>query len=425
VSLVDTVEVKVSPNASFSPVVFDVIQELHSSSPQIRFSTSPEYAAVVDLRTVNGAKALVHLHAKGGEHGHKIQLVDAGESTRGQMLDTVAGIVNEHPEFLELGRVDLCANIEGVGVPWFAKSVRARWSQWQAQIGEVTMNDADGRRMQWSEMGRRTLQTMYLGKKPNCFRVYDKLAERRAAYALDLARHVRQARGLHGIPEGVALDVTQLPAGGPSVLPRWDPSHRKEREGYTAEVRAELLKLYPFPSFEEWFLAQCTGGMTGVVAVESLKTELVDRAEQLSLVPRIPRILTRVERQMGGGRVPGPVDTFSKLFSNGRDFNPFERLQFIPAASSVVDPSAYSVVDYAAGIKFREWLESGELTYQGLYAMWNARSGNAVRLAPKFAPFLRGLPGVDEGEGDGRASTVTAAELFEQYRDTFSRQLAA
>ena len=47
-------------------------------------------------------------------------------------------------------------------------------------------------------------------------------------------------------------------------------------------------------------------------------------------IPESGVTLTRVERQMGGGRVPAHIDTFGKLKASAA-FNPFDRLDFLAA----------------------------------------------------------------------------------------------
>src|SRR5262249_13976962 len=129
---------------------------------------------------------------------------------------------------LPLMRLDLAADVRDVSVDWFVRHVRARFKRWACDIGQVECEAS-----QYARMGLQQIQTYYLGKRPNCFRVYDKLAEYRHQYA-KLTRRASDA--------------------------------------------AEL------PTFEEAYGYPETG-----------------------------LILTRVERQMGGGRVPACIDTFGKL----------------------------------------------------------------------------------------------------------------
>lgn len=398
----DKAEVQVEPSKFFTKPVTEIISAMRAPVPEVRFSRSKHFLAVVDLRQYTGDEALLHLYSKNAGT-HKIELLDTGEKTKGQMLDTLARIVEGHPEMLLCTRVDACANVQGVTVSWFARSVRAQMKQWQATFGTILLEDGAGRQFDVSHMGKRELHGMYLGKRPNCFRVYDKLAERRLVYQGQHRRHDR--RGAEMIAEACA-----------DPLP-WGQVPKEVKRGISRRLLEAARRQYPFPSFEDWFAAQCTGGMTGVLQMELPGQE---SPEQLALSPQnpvaIPRVLTRVERQMGGGRVPAQIGTVERMFRNALQFNPFENLEFSPAdADPVFDSRDFSPVETLAGLKMRELVASGEMSFQQLYAFLNLRR-NGRNTVTKFAAFLAPAE---------RAGAVTSAELYESYRDTVSRQLAA
>ena len=239
---------------------------------------------------------------------------------------------------------------------------------------------------------------MYLGKRPNCFRVYDKLAERRRAWRLEKGRHERMARQ-------VVIDKAM--EGDPKLRHTPDVFMSQQAALYHAQKRRrELLcsgrYYFPFPSFESWFRDQCTGPMSVLV---------------LHTVEDIPSVFTRVERQMGAGRVPEELNSFQKLFTSGVEFNPFDRLQFSPFdADTTVDPDDYSLIDLAAGMQIKQWLHEG-MTYQHLYAKLDEQR-HGKQLVEKFAPFVAAA-------NPPQAVTISSAELYERYRDSVSRQMAA
>lgn len=395
--MIDTVELALPKECQFSPEVDELLEELRAPEPQIRFMRNKYFKAVIDLREYTQHEAVLKLHGRNGGN-HVLQMIEAGTKVRGQITDTVRSIVaDRHPEMLGTSRVDLCANVEGTGVAWFARSVRSRSAQWQAALGHVELEDSDGRRMQFSEMGKRQLQTIYMGKQPNCVRIYDKVAERQSAYRKERLRHERIAA------EGLAEKVVGAP---------WATADRDWQRGMVQRLKPAGRNMAPFPSFEDWWAGQCTGGMSNVVQMQLPGQE---QAEQLSLA--LPKVLTRVERQMGAGRVPRPIGTFERLWSNALEFNPFDKLQFNPAdAEPVFEAEDFSPVEVAAGLQFRQWLSSGELTYQQLFAFLNMK-GNGARTVRRFRPFL--------AIHDERSTGITPAELYESYRDTVSRQLAA
>jgi hypothetical protein len=287
--------------------------------------------------------------------------------------------------------------------------VRAKFAQWQADFGVVEIRDVAGRTMPWSEMGKREVQTMYLGKRPNCFRVYDKMAERLHAWNLEKRRHERLAR---------QIVVDKATEGAPEFRCTGFPT--QAAEFYRAfKRRRELLcsgRYYlPFPDFETWFAAQCVGPMTNVV---QMRLPGQEDPEQMDLLPQLPKVLTRVERQMAAGRVPPQLDTFEKLFSKqALDFNPFERLDFSSfGAQTQVEPDGYSEIEILAGLMIRQLLQT-DMTYQQLYAFLN-RKRNAKAILKKFAPFVAAT-------NPPKEVSISSADLYNRYRSSVSRQLAA
>ena len=394
----DTLEIPLSSSASFSDRISSFKHEVESVSDplkcEIPYRLNLYYRQVVDLRHVADIDAILHLNAK-KTGTHKIQIVEAGRKCQGQIADTIAQIVNEHPDLLGVSRVDSCADlVDGPSVKWIAQSVRAKSAQWQAQIGSMEIYDDGGRRLDWSEMGKREVHTMYLSKRPNCYRVYNKKAERLHAWNSERRRHERIAR---------QIIVDKVTEGTPDVCYTPEAFATRAMAFYHAfKRRKELLcsgRYYmPFPDFETWFAAQCVGPMGNLA--------------------QMPKVLTRVERQMGAGRVPLELDTFEKLFSKeALDFNPFSRLDFSSfGATAQIAADDYSPVEFAAGMQFKHWLETG-MSYQQLYAFWN-RKRNAKAIAIKFAPFVAAANSEKE-------VSISAAQLQEVYRGSVARQLAA
>jgi hypothetical protein len=411
----DTLEIPLSPTASFSDRIASFKFEVESCSDplksEIPFRSNLYYRQVVDLRRVAEIDAILHLNAK-KTGTHKIQIIEAGRKCHGQIADTIAEIVNEYPDLLGVSRVDSCADIvDGPSVRWIAQSLRARSAQWQAEFGAVELHDEAGRTMVWSEMGKREVQTMYMGKRPNCFRVYDKKAERLHAWNSEKRRHERLAR---------QIVVDKATEGTPEFRYTPDSFASRAVESYRAfKRRKELLcsgRYYlPFPDFTTWFTAQCTGPMSNIV---QMRLPGQEEPEQLKLIAQLPKVLTRVERQMAAGRVPLELGTFEKLFSKqALDFNPFERLDFSSfAGQTQIDMDDYSAVEFAAGMQFKQWLETG-MSYQQFYAYLNTKR-NAKAIAEKFAPFVAAAnPPKEVG--------ISSADLYERYRSSITRQQAA
>ena len=423
----DTVEIPLMPNVSFSGSVAPVKAEVEAhvrerAKSDIPFRTNPYYEEVVDLRKLLDVDAVLHLNAR-KTGTHKIQIVEAGRKCRGEIAQTISQIVDDHPELLGVSRVDSCADIvDGPDVRWIAQSARARVLQWQAQFGETEVRDSDGRRVSWSEMGKREVQTMYIGKRPNCFRIYDKLHERQMAWKKEKRKH-----------ELLASQIV-----GDAVVDGSVFQHMWRRDkGFSAGLAKRLVRsgkvMIPFPDFETWFTAQCVGPLTHLIRTKTVQMVLPGQEppEQLELIPQLPRVLTRVERQMAAGRVPDELNTFEKLFSvSALDFNPFDRLDFSmfegtteivlkhrgPCDKTCQGMQHYSPVDLLAGMQIRQLLETG-MSYQQVFSLLD-RQRNGKRLAVKFAPFVAAA-------NPPKAVCITSSELYECYRDSVSRQMAA
>jgi hypothetical protein len=409
----DTIEIPLAPGERFSSRIAEVKTEVEFSRDPLAsivpFRSNLYYKQVVDLRQVAEIDAILHLNAK-KTRSHKIQIIEAGRKCFGEISDTIASIVDTHPELLAVSRVDACADlVDGPSVKWMAQSVRAKSAQWQAEFGRAELRDQQGKNIPWSEMGKREVQTVYIGKRPNCFRVYDKLSERFAKWQTEKRRHERLA-------SQIVLDKALESAPASNVVKASISAHGKQtRDFHAKKLVCSGRHYFPFPSFETWFSAQCVGPMTNVV---QMRLPGQEEPEQIDLLPKLPKVLTRVERQMAAGRVPDDLNSFEKLFSRAAlDFNPFARLEFSDFQSRTeIEMSDYSLVEFAAGLQFKQWLETG-MSYQQLYAYWN-QGRHAKAIAKKFAPFVAAANPPAE-------FSISSTDLFERYRASVSRQLAA
>ena len=134
--------------------------------------------------------------------------------------------------------------------------------------------------------------------------------------------------------------------------------------------------------------------------------------EATSGFPEEGLILTRVERQIAGGRVPEELSTFARL-RGAADFDPFERLVFLSGGKPEPNPDDYDLNKLAMGMYIRHLVQKDGIhrTKQFL----NRRSmRNANRMLRRYEDFL-----------PDDAARITHDELVEQYRQTVSKQLAA
>jgi len=65
---------------------------------------------------------------------------------------------------LTIMRIDLAADIKGIPVHSFKGNVRAKWKRTASEIGRYSM------------VGKLGVETLTLGKRPNVYRFYNKIA---------------------------------------------------------------------------------------------------------------------------------------------------------------------------------------------------------------------------------------------------------
>jgi hypothetical protein len=70
-------------------------------------------------------------------------------------------------------RLDLAVDVKHISVGWFQSRLKANHKQFIANFGSA----------EFIEMGRGGIQTLYFGKRPNLYRIYDKVAEYKYRYA--------------------------------------------------------------------------------------------------------------------------------------------------------------------------------------------------------------------------------------------------
>ena len=317
--VIDKVEVRIPAATQFSKD-FSSLYRAHSGDEKI-FHSSKHYLRVGDLRTL-GYSAVLHAYCRHDKSGnHKLELVDAGEMSFLTMQKEILRVFDIDPWHLDLMRIDLAADVPGVPVGWFARNARVKWKQWIARLGKL----------EYAEMGRRKIQTVYFGKRPNCFRIYDKISE---------------------------------------LLHQYDQMVRK------ASDAAEI------PTFEEMFKYPAAGF-----------------------------VLTRVERQIAGGRIPPRIGKLGKL-RRLQDFNPYSSLELLAGGCPEPNIDDYGVIEYFAGIGLRA--KADEIGLHELRSLINGHSrGNASRILRRFGAFLPAEPGIDAGE------------LFRRYQESVRRQMAA
>ena len=296
-TMIDKLEVRVPATAEYTPAFGQLYSTLWNDPPNNPFRASRHYCVVGDLRAF-GYDAILHAHCKHGEAGnHKLELLDTGIRSLEELLREIESVFQVSPSTLEIMRLDLAVDVMGVPVSVFQDCARAAYKRIV-----VDFENAE----QFVRMGQRDIETIYLGKRPNCYRIYNKIAEYKTQYA----KVQRQ------IPE--------------NFVPKFEDLY-----GYSPE---------------------------GVV-------------------------VTRVERQYGGSRIPQQISNVALLRENVETLHPFEPLEFLFTGIPEPDPGFYDLSTYLKGLGLRDLIAKCGLHRARRFI--NKKSpGNAARILNKLAEFI-------------------------------------
>lgn len=384
--MLDKLEIRVPAAAAFRPEFREMYAEL-AADPKGPFrKRGPHYVLTGDLRTY-GYDLILHLHCVHGEGNHKVELLDTGKRGFSFLLAECEQIFDFDPLRCGVMRVDCAADVLGVGVHWFNQHSRVRWKQFGNEMGCLLLEPPGASTsLPYSQMGKREIQTLYFGKRPNCYRIYDKIAEMKAEY--------RRFRGR----DSAALVKRMLDAGATSDQVEW----RLKSEGLNPDAE------------------NCTPTF-----------------ETIYGVPENGCILTRCERQIGGGElptipVPGkPAKEWERLNTVGAlkkrllEYNPYREFEIVEAGLPEPVRDNYTLTDYMAGMYLRSRILREGLQQTRAWLNSHQRTGakspgrHANRLLEKLAEFL---PPSIALEGH---KSLSVDKLYERYRSSLAKQMAA
>jgi hypothetical protein len=384
--MIDKIEAMVEPNTPLRGMLRAIDWDSRDDAFCSTIRPSKYYRAVADLRPI-GFDAMLHYEQK--RYGsHKIEFFETGKKGMAEIQDTVERIVDCNPSKLRLGRVDLAADIRDVSLSWFRNHTYVQYKQFICAHAKVVENEQ-------TEMGKKIYQTLYFGKRPSCIRIYDKVAERVSHLELMKRRVNRSAKVEY------AEYLKTLKAGDRDPF-QWPQ----------------------FPSVWEWLGEELPHVKQDFRPANSGIHLLPDAAQAQEASIRFP-VVTRVENQFGG-RVPDTLQTLGEMRKNVLDFNPFDRMRLLDGQR--IPPGLFDTVPCKwGGEKYRfrvlEWMAYmyvrdnwKVLGVAQMRAMLN-RDRNGKLYLKKLAEFLP----VEDGGSPG----ISEPELYERYRDSVSRQLAA
>ena len=312
--MIDKVELRVPFGTPYTPEFQTLRREIRHTAAD-PFRPSKLYVNSGDLRRF-GYPFILHSEARYGDHDHKLEFIDSAQLSYRQMARQSQRVFAIDATELGVMRIDLAADIRGVAVSWFDHHTRIRWKRLASDHNRIV------------RYGKSDLETLTYGARPNCFRIYNKIAE-------------------------------------------WQTQYRK------LSRKAEA----GYPCFEDVFG-----------------------------YPENGVVLTRVERQIAGGRVPQHIGTFGRLTALP-EFNPFDPLELLCAAGPEPGADEVGFEHYAIGKFIQSLIRQ--------YGLHRARSWlnkhanrNGQRLLKRYRRFI-------PAEGDG----VTQEKLLQVYRASVTRQL--
>jgi hypothetical protein len=360
-----------------------------------KFRRSENYRAVGDLRPFE-VPAIAHLaYSRKGEENHKLELVNTGEMGYSEMLDAVERVFEIDPRKAEVMRVDLCADVRGVPVTWFKQHCRPQYKRFGAEYEDCKA----------VSMGRCGIETFNYGKHPNFYRIYNKIAQWKHEYTKRLRaakREVKQIEAVH--IRAVQRELKQI-----TETPGWKPI---ERTYEFPEIGAILTKVEHIQALQcELKQIAETPGWKPIDAIPAVALKPFD---EMYGYPETGVTLTRVERQIGGGgpRIPEQVSRVGKLIAVA-DYNPYERLEIMSGGLPEPSKDAYPIDTYMAGMYLRNRIREEGLLFVRTW-LNGATNGHGARTLETYKDFM---PPCE--------SAVTREQIYELYRCSVSRQLAA
>ncbi|HWR35889.1 MAG TPA: hypothetical protein VN622_08490 [Clostridia bacterium] len=321
--MIDKLDVRIPSDAPFHPEFNRLYSDLRYEPDKDPFRRTKHYELVGDLREY-GHDAILHMSCKWGKRGdHKLELVDTGVMSFSRLVNEIESVFQIDGKGTEVMRLDLAADVKDVPVSWFQSRIKAQHKRYLANFGSA----------KFVEMGKGGIQTLYFGKRPNLFRIYDK--------------------------------------------------HAEYLEQYKALLR-RLKSDAQIPTFEEF----CGLPENGVV-------------------------LTRVERQIGGGRIPEELATVGKL-KNLENFEPFRNLRFVMGGAGEPSEDDYPFETFCTGMYLREKAEK-----EGMQAthrfISKASKRNTSWALEKYKDFL---------PPEHETVTANTHHLNELFRQSVTRQLS-
>jgi hypothetical protein len=183
--MIDKLDLRIPRNANLRKEVSDYIRGLPYETYTSRVRPAVHYAGKADLRPI-GIDALLHVQCKHGDKHHKLEFFNVGEKRYSEIAELIDSVTDAPPAAMGIMRIDLTADVKGISVEWFKQHARFKFKRTEREYGEL----------KYESIGRGKVETIMAGRRPNVFRIYNKVAESQVQFRRMLRKQSRDAEPL-------------------------------------------------------------------------------------------------------------------------------------------------------------------------------------------------------------------------------------
>ena len=225
---IDTLEVQVPGEELWSSDLRRVCGGRISESGPLLQRQGWRYRGVVDLRQ-HGFSAVLYL-ASTVCGSNKLVVKQVGALPYKHLLNEIGALFDGDILGLNVKRIDMAVDVVGYPVGWFRDHVSVRRRQCRGEFGTVS----------YRTDVRRGVETLYFGRRPNLFRIYDKIAQPKPK-AIKGTDWVLFKPDRRGMDSGLAVTRIERQYGGDRV---------PDQLATLGKIRVEGLKINPFGPLE-------------------------------------------------------------------------------------------------------------------------------------------------------------------------------
>lgn len=189
-AVIDKSDVRVDARVPYTKEFAEIV-EASRNQERSPWRRSEHFASTADFRPFGYDVRLHCFSLKTKKPIHKLEIYDTGEKTYQEMRRLIGSVFDCNPDRLGLMRVDLCADIHGVGVGWFKRHTIVQLKQTNREFGQV---------YPYQTICKGRAETLYAGVKPNQIRIYNKTEERMVQWGRYARRLSKEAPDMEPTP---------------------------------------------------------------------------------------------------------------------------------------------------------------------------------------------------------------------------------